>query len=239
MFEIDEQTRLDAFVCFVDQDAALHQERLKPFEHDIDHGFKQGMARRDEFPGMHVYHYASYEKTALQKLMQRHVAREREVDLILREELLVDLYSVVRQALVVGQPSYSIKKIEEYYGKRGDASGVKGGDESILQFEAWLATRGAGKRNDALLDDLRTYNEYDCVSTYGLRQWLLELRAKAAAELGVEIPPYAGKPIEPEKVRNDPHRELELKLEERLPADFVFDGDDPRFDAVRRSEGSW
>lgn len=191
------------------------------------------MKRRERFPAMHVYHYAAYEKTALQKLSLRHATREDEVDTILREEMLVDLYRVVRQALVVGQPSYSIKKIEEYYGKRGDASGVKGGDESILQFEAWLAARGAGKRNDALLDDLQTYNEYDCVSTYGLRQWLLELRAKAAAELGVEIPAYAGKPIEPEKIRNDPHRELELRLEERLPADFVFDGDDPRFDAVR------
>ncbi len=191
------------------------------------------MDRRERFPSMHVYHYASYEKTALQKLSLRHATREEQVDIILREEVLVDLYRVVRQALVVGQPSYSIKKIEEYYGKRGDASGVKGGDESILQFEAWLASRGAAQRNDALLDDLRTYNEYDCVSTYGLRQWLLELRAKAAAELGVEIPPYAGKTAEEIKVRNDPNRELEQRLEAKLPADFVFDRDDPQFAAVR------
>jgi uncharacterized protein len=193
------------------------------------------MARRDRDPAMHVYHYAPYEKTALQKLSQRHATREAEVDVILREELLVDLYRVVRQALVVGQPSYSIKKIEEYYGKRGDAAHVKGGDESILQFEAWLACRGdAPHRNDALLDDLQKYNEYDCVSTYGLRRWLLELRAQAEVQLGVEIPPYAGKPVQTETVRQDPkYGDLARRLEERIPEDFVADSDDPRFEAVR------
>jgi predicted RecB family nuclease len=191
------------------------------------------MERRERFPDLHVYHYASYEKTALQKLSQRHATREDEVDIILREEVLVDLYRVVRQALVVGQPSYSIKKIEEYYGKRGDASGVKGGDESILQFEAWLASRGAAQRNDALLDDLQQYNEYDCVSTFGLREWLLELRAKAAAQLGVEIPPYAGKPAEEIKTRETKYGDLIRHLEERIPEDFVFDDADPRHDAVR------
>ncbi len=192
------------------------------------------MARREQYPAMHIYHYASYEKTALQKLALRHATREAEVDVILREEVLVDLYRVVRQALVVGQPSYSIKKIEEYYGKRGDASGVKGGDESILQFEAWLASRGdAAHRKDALLDDLETYNKYDCVSTYGLRTWLLELRAQAAAQLGVEIPPYAGKPAAEIKERKIPHGDLIRRLEERIPEDFDPESDDPRFDGVR------
>jgi predicted RecB family nuclease len=163
------------------------------------------MARRAEFPGMHVYHYASYEKTALQKLSQRHATREAEVDLILREELLVDLYRVVRQALVVGQPSYSIKKIEEYYGKRGDASGVKAGDDSILRFEEWLALcLDLTRRDDAILDDLETYNRYDCVSTHGLREWLLSLRADEAAFFGCEIPYYAGKLLDAETLKKDP-----------------------------------
>ena len=147
------------------------------------------MERRKAFPTMHVYHYASYEKTALQKLSQWHATREDEVDVILREEILVDLYRVVRQALVVGQPSYSIKKIEEYYGKRGDASGVKGGDESILRFEEWRALRSdPARRDDAILDDLEVYNKYDCISTHGLREWLLELRAQGRGVLRLSDP---------------------------------------------------
>lgn len=231
-YTADDDTFCPFWGC--DRSACPLQDRRaekKAFEAFIDFV----MERRARFPGMHVYHYASYEKTALQKLSQRHATREEEVDAILREEVLVDLYRVVRQAIVVGQPSYSIKKIEEYYGKRGDASGVKGGDESILQFEEWLALRtDPAKRDDALLDDLQRYNEYDCVSTYGLREWLLELRAQAAAQFGVEIPPYAGKAPEEIKARVDvKYGELIRQLEERIPDDFVDDPSDPRYAAVR------
>ncbi|MEO6913115.1 MAG: TM0106 family RecB-like putative nuclease, partial [Candidatus Baltobacteraceae bacterium] len=70
------------------------------------------MERRRTFPDLHIYHYASYEKTALQKLAQRHGTREEEVDTILRDELLIDLYRVVKQTICVGQPGYGIKKLE-------------------------------------------------------------------------------------------------------------------------------
>ena len=52
------------------------------------------------YPAMHVYHYASYEKSALRRLAQEHRTREDEVDDLLRDEVLVDLYAVVRRALV-------------------------------------------------------------------------------------------------------------------------------------------
>jgi RNase_H superfamily len=158
------------------------------------------MGRRERYPRMHVYHYASYEKTALQKLSLRHATREDEVDILLREERLVDLYAIVRQAIVVGQPSYSIKKIEEFYGKRGAESQVTAGADSILRFEEWLALRAdVTRRDDRILDDLERYNKYDCVSTHGLRQWLLELSAQAALQFAVEIPPYRGKEAEAPK----------------------------------------
>jgi hypothetical protein len=48
MFEIDEKARLDAAVRLIDKHAALHEERLKAFEHHIDHRLKQRMAGRDE-----------------------------------------------------------------------------------------------------------------------------------------------------------------------------------------------
>jgi hypothetical protein len=43
VFEIDKKTGLDAFIRFVDKHAALHEERLKPFQHEIDHRFEQRM----------------------------------------------------------------------------------------------------------------------------------------------------------------------------------------------------
>src|SRR5207245_2685599 len=71
--------------------------------------------RLDRDPGLHVYHYAPYEPTALKRLMGRHGTREDEVDRLLRGRVLVDLYQVVRQGVRMSQESYSIKKLEPLY----------------------------------------------------------------------------------------------------------------------------
>ena len=55
--------------------------------------------RRQKFPNLHVYHYASYEKTALGNLAARHQLHQPLWDQFLREELFVDLYPIVRRGL--------------------------------------------------------------------------------------------------------------------------------------------
>ncbi len=128
--------------------------------------------RRRAYPGMHVYHYAPYETTALRRLMGFYATRERDLDDLLRNEAFVDLYAVVRQSLRISQPSYSLKKLEAFYGMRRTTD-VRRGDDSIVMFESWLA---AG--DDAILADIERYNEDDCRSTYRLREWLLQLRGE-------------------------------------------------------------
>ena len=187
------------------------------------------VARRARYPDMHVYHYANYEKNALLKLALRHVTREREVDDLLRGEVLVDLYRIVRQSIVVGQPSYSIKKIEDFYGKRGGDSGIAGGAESILRFDEWLTTRNDPQlRDDAILSDLERYNAYDCYSTQGLRDWLLGLRNEAEQKFAGPIPWFTGKPAEDEQDQRKPGRfdDLMKRLDARIPVDY-----DPDFGA--------
>ena len=95
--------------------------------------------RRRRHPGMHVYHYAHYERTALTRLMGQHGTREAEIDDLLRAEVLVDLYRVTKQALRASVESYSIKAIEKLYGFVRTAD-VAGGDESIVRFEEWVET---------------------------------------------------------------------------------------------------
>ena len=74
-------------------------------------------------PAMHVYHYAAYERGRIGMLATRHATREVEVDRILRGELFVDLFAVVRQALRIGVDSYSIKSLEPSYDfMRADAA---------------------------------------------------------------------------------------------------------------------
>jgi uncharacterized protein len=48
------------------------------------------VARRRRHPGAHVYHYASYEESALKRLASLHATREVEVDELLRQGVLVD-----------------------------------------------------------------------------------------------------------------------------------------------------
>ncbi len=138
--------------------------------------------RRHAYPGIHVYHYANYEKSALRRLAQAHCTRENEVDDLLREEVLVDLFAVVRQTLAISEDGYGLKKLERFY-DLDRATDVRKGDESIVMFERWLAD---GDRR--ILDDIEAYNRDDCRSTQLLRDWLLERRDEAIVAFGIELP---------------------------------------------------
>jgi uncharacterized protein len=129
--------------------------------------------RRRRHPDLHVYHYAAYERTALRRLMGEHATREDEIDDLLRSDVLVDLYRVVRQTLRASVPSYSIKEIEKLYRFERTAE-VSGGDDSVVRFEQWLELG-----DPALLEEIRAYNEEDCLSTVALHEWLLAQRPPA------------------------------------------------------------
>ncbi|MCU1483897.1 MAG: protein of unknown function, putative recB domain, partial [Actinomycetia bacterium] len=124
------------------------------------------VTRLDADPAMHVYHYAPYEATALKKLAGRHATREAEVDRLLRGDVLVDLYRVVRQGVRVSQEGYGLKKLEPLY-LAAREGGITDGGSSIVAYEEWIESGDAG-----VLEAIRAYNELDCVSTLGLRDWL-------------------------------------------------------------------
>ena len=56
-----------------------------------------------------------YETSALKRLMGEHATREEEVDDLLRREVFVDLYQVVRQSMRISYDSYSMKKVREFF----------------------------------------------------------------------------------------------------------------------------
>jgi predicted RecB family nuclease len=141
-------------------------EERRAFEELVDYLVE----RRRRFPGMHVYHYAQYERTALTRLAGEHGTREQEVDDLLRGEVLVDLFRVTKQALRASVAGYSIKKVEELYGFVREAE-IGGGSQAVFDFETWLETE-----EDSLLERIAAYNEEDCLSTLGLHRWLLGLR---------------------------------------------------------------
>ena len=141
--------------------AATAREEKQAFEAFIDFVIE----RRERYPDLHVYHYAPYEPTALKRLMGLHATREDEVDQLLRQNVLVDLYRVVEQALRISQPSYSIKKVEAFYMAAREAA-VTDGEDSILKFEEWLETRRPGAaRRDRATTTTRTATRRCCCAT--------------------------------------------------------------------------
>ncbi len=167
-------------------------------------------ARRELHPDLHIYHYAAYERSRLLSLAARHSVCEEDVDTLLRQGVLVDLYAVVKSAIRVSQDSYSIKKLEPLYmGQDLRVGEVKAGGDSIEVYHQFVQARLEGRvvEADRLLEEIRAYNEYDCVSTLRLRDWLL---AQAAAH-AVTIRPAVHDVADAEQ----PHP-LEAELRELL-----------------------
>jgi len=133
-------------------------------------------ARWQRDPQMHIYHYANYEIAACRKLMGRYGVCEYEVDQLLRNEVFVDLYKLVKGSLLLGEPRYSIKNVEHLYRGSRDTE-VGDGGASVVVYEQWRELHKQGEQGDtwqtsAILKDIRDYNIDDCDSTQELVDWL-------------------------------------------------------------------
>jgi len=139
-------------------------------------------------PAMHVYHYAAYEQSALKRLTGRHGTRETELDTLLRGERFVDLYAVVRNGIRISKPSYSIKKLEDFYWGHtrtaGSEAEVADAMTSVVEYERFLVDG-----DQAILDSIERYNREDVRSTHDLHEWLEGRRAELEAAHGPQPRP--------------------------------------------------
>ncbi len=219
-----EQWNLDYLFGVVEGDT----EEFRPFwAHDFAQEREALLAflayvarRRAMHPHLHVYHYASYERVHLQSLCARHGVGEDQLDELLRANVLVDLYPIVKKSVRVGTRSYSLKKLEPLYmGEERRESEVRTGGESVDFYLEYTRLRDNGERAQAerVLGEIADYNRYDCVSTLRLRDWLLARAAEhGVPSLGVldlaaeqtdeapnplrdELRRLAGDPLDPER----------------------------------------
>src|SRR5262245_15883770 len=140
--------------------------------------------RRD--PGIHVYHYAPYEPTAMKRLMGRYGTRADELDELLRAGVFVDLYGIVRKALRAGVESYSIKKLEPFYGLAREVD-LRKVSRHLRAVEYAIAKKESECLTAEIREAVRSYNRDDCVSALELRDWLERLRLEAAEKHGGAI----------------------------------------------------
>jgi uncharacterized protein len=104
---------------------------------------------------MHIYHYASYEITAIRKLSTRYQTRLSEVSEMLNANVFIDLYKLVKGGLLIGEPRYSIKNVEHLFRGKRETSVASGGD-SVVVYEGW--------REEGRVDDW-------CSQENGLKSW--------------------------------------------------------------------
>lgn len=184
--------------------------------------------RRRRFPSMHIYHYAPYERTALLRLAGHYGVGEDDVDDLLREGVLVDLYPLVRKSIQVGTANYSLKSLEPLYMGYDLRSGdVTTATDSITMYGRYRHLRAEGCTAEAarLLAEIGDYNRYDCRSTRKLRDWLLT----RAIEAGV--PPRGPQPVAD---NGDIEIEIDIDIDDDLARRLsAFAGDDP---AARTAE---
>ncbi len=157
---------------FTDFWAHNHEQEKTAFRSFIEWVYD----RWQQDPSMHIYHYAHYEITACRKLMGRHGVCEHEVDQLLRNEVFVDLYKVVKGGLLLGESGYSLKNVERLYREQRESE-VGSGDDSMVVYEQWRELNQKGVQGDTwqtseILKNIRDYNIDDCNSTQELAEWL-------------------------------------------------------------------
>src|SRR5690606_32103812 len=122
-----------------------------------------------------------------------------EIDRMLRAGLFVDLYQVVRHGLRASVESYSIKRLEPFYGfARGTP--LADANAALANFQANLELGDAPSISDEIKTTVRAYNEDDCRSAATLRDWLEVQRTKLIAD-GADVPrPQPGDGAPNEKI---------------------------------------
>jgi uncharacterized protein len=179
------------------------------------------MDRLKRYPGLHIYHYAPYEPSAIKRLAGRHAICIDEVDRLLRAGIFVDLYRVVRQALRASVESYSIKKIEALYGFRRKIE-ARDSVTALQTFEAVLTLGKGEEATNELLQAIEAYNRDDCFSALRLRDWLEARRGELETAKAQALPRPAiesGEPGENLAGQLDRAKNVMAKLLKDLPPD--------------------
>jgi uncharacterized protein len=157
--------------------ALSRADEKRAFEEFIDFT----LARQASFPGLHVYHYAPYEPSALKRLAMRHATRGAELDTLLRGERFIDLYSVTRQGLRASVESYSLKPLEEFFGYEREVELREEASPALRRVSCALEQGLPEEIGGEDRKHVEGYNRDDCLSLIALQTWLEGKRSELLA----------------------------------------------------------
>jgi uncharacterized protein len=203
---------------YVGEWAFARGEEKRAFERFVDFVMARWAVHKD----LHIYHYAPYEPSALKRLMGRYATREEEIDRMLRAELFVDLFAVVRQSIRASVESYTIKNLEVFYGYERPTS-LESARRALARLQGCLELNDTAGIGDDVRGVVRSYNREDCASALELRDWLEQVRAgliKQGARIARPEQPSA-EPTEEISERQRIVAELAGRLTTDVPADIA------------------
>ena len=160
---------------------ALWSHNKEDEKQNVINFFEFTKSHFEKYPSSKIYHYGSYEITALMKLTSLHKVKGIEYDQYLRSFKFVNLLNVNKQGLLISENSYSLKNVEKFYNftREGD---VQKGDVSQEYYSEWIETQ-----DQNFLDEIESYNKQDCQSTYGLHKWLLKEKPSETSWFAPEL----------------------------------------------------
>jgi len=126
--------------------------------------FLDCIAFLEQWPQAPIYHYHHYERTVLDRLVERHGAEPARVERLGKR--LYDLSGMVSESCFLPIRSYSLKSVARYLGFEWTSS-KSSAVQSVVWFTSWQRT---GER--AYLDRAIEYNADDCRATRVLKDWL-------------------------------------------------------------------
>ena len=177
--------------------------------------------RREAHPDMHIYHFAPYEPAAMKRLMGRYATRENEIDNLLRGLVFADLYSVVRNSIRASVESYSLKKLEPFFGFERKVS-LHEANVALTRVSAGLELNDIDSIENDTKSIVQDYNADDCMATSALRDWLESLRSQLVGQ-GQDVPrPAKGLEGPSEEIDEKARRVQELigRLTYDVPVDI-------------------
>ena len=151
---------------------ALWSHNKEDEKQNVINFFEFTKSHFEKYPSSKIYHYGSYEITALLKLTSLHKVKGIEYDHYMNLDKFVNLLNVNTQGLLISENSYSLKNIEKFYDFKREGD-VQKGDVSQEYYSEWVETQ-----DQKYLDEIESYNKQDCRSTYELHRWLLDIKPK-------------------------------------------------------------
>lgn len=124
----------------------------------------------------HIYHYGNYEIAALRRIgtrvtSMRGYEASRKLEELISLRKFVDIYTVVRNGLLIGEKSYSIKKVEKLVGVSREDDELADAQSSVAMYHQFRQD-GESESKETILKDILDYNRQDCESLQDVVVWL-------------------------------------------------------------------